>query len=61
MNRISTTETANEKRSVLSKGRHTPADLHKSKSVVLTDDEKIDAAAKRVFTRYRAAFEILAK
>ena len=29
--------------------------------LVLTDDEKIDVAAKRILTKYRAAFEELAK
>ena len=36
-------------------------DLSQNPFVDLTDDEKIDIAAKRVLERYRAAFEELAK
>ncbi|MDR2091585.1 MAG: type II toxin-antitoxin system Phd/YefM family antitoxin [Clostridiales bacterium] len=36
-------------------------DLSQNAIVDLTDDEKIDVAARRVLERYRAAFEELAK
>ncbi|MDR3215791.1 MAG: type II toxin-antitoxin system Phd/YefM family antitoxin [Clostridiaceae bacterium] len=36
-------------------------DLSQNPLINLTDDEKIDVAAKRVLERYRAAFEELAK
>lgn len=43
------------------KPKYRLVNIEREADISLTDDEKIDVVAKRVFEKYRSAFEALAK